>query len=101
MPRWRSDGKELFYATSYDRSKLMVAAVESEGTEFVSGAPQELFDTGMVLSPHSTAIPTYHSYAVSRDGMRFLIPRPVSRLQSDAADTPIIVVLDWTAMLTR
>jgi Tol biopolymer transport system component len=101
MPRWRSDGKELFYATSYDRSKLMVVAVDSEGTEFVSGAPQELFDTGMVLSPHSTAIPTYHGYAVSRDGMRFLIPRPVSRLQSDAADTPIIVVLDWTALLTR
>jgi Tol biopolymer transport system component len=101
MPRWRSDGRELFYATSYDRSKLMAVSVRSAGAQFVAGRPQELFDTGMVLFPHLVEIPTYHSYAVSNDGERFLIPRPVSRLHSDATDTPITVVLDWTGMLPR
>ena len=43
----------------------------------------------------------YHTYAVSPDGQRFLIPRPVSNLQGDAASSPITVVLNWTAALKR
>jgi Tol biopolymer transport system component len=96
-PRWRPDGKELFYMTSYDRGTLMAAAVRGEGSTFVSGTPKELFDTGIRTPPHSAIIPTYHTYAVSPDGNRFLIPRPSSSLGGTAADPPITVVLNWTA----
>jgi Tol biopolymer transport system component len=98
-PRWRRDGTELFYATSYDRGTLMTVAVRGERSTFVSGAPQKLFDTGMVTPPHSPIIPVYHTYGVSRDGQRFLIPRPLSRL-GGAAETPITVVLHWSAERT-
>jgi Tol biopolymer transport system component len=100
MPRWRSDSRELFYATSYDRSKLMVVSVRGEGLEFSSGPPQELLDTGMALFPHSLEIPTYHAYDVAGDGQRFLVPRPVSQL-GDGADTPITVILHWAGLLSR
>lgn len=98
-PRWRRDGKELFYVSAYDAGKLTAVEVREKDGRFVPGTPRELFDVGMTLLPHSTTIPPYHSYAVSADGQRFLIPRPVSGLQGDIRSTPITVVLNWTAAL--
>ena len=59
----------------------------------------ELFPVGMVTPPHSTTINVYHTYAVSRDGTRFLIPRPVARLKAGAPSTAITVHTNWTEML--
>jgi hypothetical protein len=42
----------------------------------------------------------YHTYAVSPDGQRFLIPRPVSTDQQTTA-TPIVVVLNWLEGLKK
>ena len=55
----------------------------------------------MVTPPHSTTIPQYHTYAVSTDGERFLIPRLVSRLSRTASAASIEVVLNWTTLLER
>jgi dipeptidyl aminopeptidase/acylaminoacyl peptidase len=101
LPRWRRRGSELYYVTSYDSGKLMAVAFRDERGAFLPDPPQELFDAGMVTPPHSSTINTYHAFAVSPDGQRFLIPRPVPTVRHDIPDRPITVVLNWTALLTR
>ncbi len=91
MPRWRRDGKELFYL-SPDK---MLTAVEVEGGPSVRvGRPMPLFATGLGIPNPSGQT---SSYAVSRDGQRFLISTPVVEMNS----APITVVLNWTAGLKR
>jgi Tol biopolymer transport system component len=100
-PRWKQDGTELFYVTSYDSGLLMAVPVQTEGATFVAGVPTELFNTGLITPPHSTSINVYHTYAVSPNGKRFLIPRPAAMLQDGPTPASITVVLNWTAMLER
>ena len=94
-PRWRRDGKEIFYLSG---SKLMAVAVTAAGSIFEAGAPRELFDSGVVFPPHTTTI---NLYAVSNDGQRFLIPIPVSKYPGGIASSPITVVLNWRAGLKK
>jgi eukaryotic-like serine/threonine-protein kinase len=102
MPRWSPTGRELFYLTSYDAGMLMSVSVQTNRNTFVASMPRELFGAGMITPPHSTAINVYHTYAVSPDGQRFLIPRSTSTLRSsEAAPTPITLVLNWTTLLRR
>jgi hypothetical protein len=87
-PRWRRDGKELFYISA-DR-KLLAVEVKA-GSTFAAGATKPLFDTHV-----KEFLPTVSNYAVSRDGRRFLT--------NDFAETsapPITVVLNWTADLKK
>jgi Tol biopolymer transport system component len=86
QPRWRGDGKELFYLAS-DGSMMAVAIKEGERMEPAN--PVRLFHTGI------SAAPDIDHYAVTADGQRFLILKP-SR-PTDA--TPVTVVLNWTAEL--
>jgi Tol biopolymer transport system component len=84
-PRWRRDGKELFYI-SPDRK--VIAVQVKAGSTFEAGAAKPLFDT------HIKEV--LDNYAVSGDGQRFLI--------NDLTETsvsPITVVLNWTADLKR
>ena len=90
FPRWRGDGRELFYMDTTNNGKLIAAEIRSGGSVIEAGTPRALFDTGYFnLGPFP-----YHPYAVSADGQRFLIPRPVSRLGQDQVP-PIAVVLNW------
>ena len=67
MPRWRRDGKELFYISP--DWKMMAVDVDTRPT-FHSGTPHALFDTGMV----DTGIRNGPmSWDVAPDGKRFLI----------------------------
>ena len=91
-PRWRRDGKEIFYL---DDSKLMAVAITTSGSSFEAEEPHELFDTRVVYPPHST---TLHLYAVSPDGQRFLIPIAVPD-KTDIGSSPITVMLNWTSAL--
>jgi eukaryotic-like serine/threonine-protein kinase len=100
-PRWGPDSRELFYATAYDDGKLMAVRVHDDGSSFEPGRPEELFQLGMVTPPHSTTIPQYHTFAVSADGQRFLIPRLASRLSPTPSAASIEVVLNWTKLLER
>lgn len=83
-PRWRSDGKELFY----DRSGQMMA-VDLTGTvaggQFKAGTPQELF-AGLLggLNPHN--------YDITPGGQRFLV---LAATNLAAGPSPIVVVLNW------
>ena len=66
QPRWRADGKELFYI-AIDK-KLMAVAIDTLHDEPVAGVPHALFQTRIVA-----ARTVLFQYAVSRDGNRFLI----------------------------
>jgi serine/threonine protein kinase/Tol biopolymer transport system component len=95
-PRWRRDGRELFYMSG-PTLKIMSVKINPAGPTFEYSAPIELFDSGYVNFTHGL---NYHTYAVSADGQRFLIPRPESAM-TDAAHSPITVVLNWPAALKK
>jgi hypothetical protein len=81
-PRWRGDGKELFYLAP-DR-KLMAAPIKAGALD---GVPVPLFET-QVDSYTAT-----NRYAPAADGQRFLVNVP----NGAPVSTPLTVVLNWTA----
>jgi Tol biopolymer transport system component len=85
-PQWRSDGRELFYVTL--DGTLMAVAV-TPGPTFEFGAPQRLFETGLLFLPQYKI--WMDQYAVSRDGQRFLLNRRVA----EAAAGAITAVIPW------
>ena len=91
QPRWRGDGKELFYLSSDGK---MMAAPVTIGAHFDAGTPIALFQAAP-LQPF--ALPDQFIYDVSRDGQRFLIITPVKQAET----APMSVVLNWTAKLNK
>jgi dipeptidyl aminopeptidase/acylaminoacyl peptidase len=87
QPRWRRDGKELFYLAP-DR-KLMAVTVKA-GDAFEAEAPHTLFDTTLPSEA------SRQSYSVSVDGQRFLLSTPV-----ETDSPPFTIVLNWTGLLKR
>lgn len=97
--RWRRDGRKLFYMELPDAGRMMSVDVTVTGDAVQFSPSRALFDSGYVNINHPT---NFLTYDVSPDGQRFLIPRPVGATGSDAAgDAPIVVVLNWQALLTR
>jgi Tol biopolymer transport system component len=92
-PRWRGDGRELFYMDTGAGVMIMAVDVTSSGSAFEAGTPRALFDSGFINQGEGGGR-VYHPYAVSADGQRFLIPRPVASVTQDASP-PIAVVLNW------
>jgi dipeptidyl aminopeptidase/acylaminoacyl peptidase len=90
QPRWRRDGKELFYIST--DQKLMAVQVKS-GATFEPGAPQPLFDIDPIYPP----IVGGFAYQPTADGQRFL----VLSLVGGATAPPINVVLNWQAGLRK
>jgi serine/threonine protein kinase len=90
-PRWRGDGKELFYISS--DSKMMAVPV-TIGANFDAGAPVALFQA-VPRQPVSTN--DQFVYDVARDGQRFLILTQVKRPES----RPMSVILNWSARLPK
>jgi eukaryotic-like serine/threonine-protein kinase len=89
QPRWRRDGKELFYLY---RGRIM--AVEIKTTpRFEHGIPKPLFESRILGS--IPALRTLYRYAVSGDGKRFL----VDGQEEESVSSPITVVLNWNAAL--
>jgi len=86
-PRWRRDGKEIFYLTQ--DGMLMSAAVSTVGSAMAPAVPQALFKT-----PIAAIELTLDQYAVTGDGQRFLIQVP-----SDATEAPLTIVLNWASGL--
>lgn len=83
-PRWRHDGKELFFV-SRDAWMMAVSVDPTKGTPV--GAPFQLFPTD--FRPENN-----RPYDVTRDGQRFVIPalRPSDDLR---------VVLNWRTLVPR
>jgi dipeptidyl aminopeptidase/acylaminoacyl peptidase len=90
-PRWRRDGKELYYLAP-DR-KLIAVEVKT-GTTFEAGAARPLFQTRP--REHMSSADLF-SYDVSADGQRFLVNTDVG----EATSPPLTVILNWTAGLKK
>jgi Tol biopolymer transport system component len=85
QPRWRRDGRELFYIALDGR--MMAVAVDTSGTQFVGRAPVALFTTNVGAAVQAN---NRQQYEVSADGQRFLM----NTLVQDAA-SPITLILNW------
>jgi hypothetical protein len=83
-PRWRGDGKELYYQTP--DGKLMATPV-TDSTNLAVGAPVALFE----FRPSSGLIAPF--YSVSRDGQRFLL----STIVETEPNAPLTVWVNWAA----
>jgi len=86
-PRWRRDGKELFY---YAPNRTVMAAAVEETSAFRSANPRPLF------TPRGADVQA--GFAATGDGKRFMIPVGESE---DARTAAAAVVLNWTAGLRR
>ncbi len=88
-PRWRQDGKEIFYMTP--DGKIMSAAVSIKGDALEVGEVKQLFGTVAVLAN------TAWRYDVSNDGQRFLIVPPPPQTSGEG----VTIVQNWTAGLKK
>jgi Tol biopolymer transport system component len=93
QPRWRRDGKELFYISA--AAKLTAVAVKT-APDFEFDAPQTLFDPQI---PGGSPDGFFH-YDVTSDGKRILATS-VALDNAVAAPNPINVIVNWTAALKR
>ena len=85
QPRWRHDGRELFYVEEFT---LMAVSVSTE-QGFVLGQPQRLFESEDLPS-NNFGRPEYD---VSADGKRFLTTAPAE--DENAPPPAIRIVQNW------
>ncbi|MDQ6892578.1 MAG: protein kinase [Acidobacteriota bacterium] len=93
QPRWRKDGRELFFLAA--DARLMAVPVRV-GEPMDLGAPVPLFRSPTTASNRSE-LAIWNDYDVSPDGQRFLI-----RVDLISRDTmPMTVALGWAAGIAR
>jgi Tol biopolymer transport system component len=91
QPRWRADGKELFYLGT--DGKMMSVPLTTEG-HFSSGSPVPLFQASGREPVAGSELVTYD---VTKDGQRFLI-----NTQLESAETrPMMLVLNWRGAVEK
>jgi len=96
-PRWRQDGKELFYVSP--DGKMMAVAVTTglpalAGASFKAGPPFALFQTHRRQPVSSQDL---FSYDVSADGQKFLILTKVD----EANAAPLSITLNWASEMEK
>jgi eukaryotic-like serine/threonine-protein kinase len=89
-PRWRADGRELFYVSA-DR-RLMVVPT-TIGPAFESGTPAPLFE----MNVRDLAFLSGRRYDVTPDGQRFVVQELIGRVRPSA----LTVVVNWSALLPK
>jgi eukaryotic-like serine/threonine-protein kinase len=88
QPRWRRDGKELYYFAP--DGKMMAVDIRG-GATIDPGIPHGLFNIEFNIDP------VEDWYSVTPDGQRFLLRKPLA----ESTSMPITVVLNWTALLKK
>ena len=91
QPRWRRDGKELFYIAA--DGKLTAVEVKT-APRFEPGVPKPLFNPQIL----GGGVYSSFRYSPAADGKRFLCITTYSAANSSPSE-PITVVLNWTAGL--
>ena len=89
-PRWRADGRELFYVSA-DR-RLMVVPT-TIGPAFESGTPAPLFE----MNVRDLGFQSGRRYDVTPDGQRFVVQELIGRVRPSA----LTVVVNWSALLPK
>jgi len=71
FPRWRADGRELYYISGPD---VMAVTLDIEGDALDPGVPRRV--AGLAGNPSAGQHPVYQRLAVNAEGTRFLVSRP-------------------------
>ena len=90
-PRWRRDGRELFFMSPAGDGRQAMMAVDTEtgsNGSFKAGLPRKLFE-----------IATPQSWDVTADGKRFLLTLPLDQNGGDDVQ-PIRVLVNWDRRAT-
>ena len=83
-PRWRQDGKELFYRSGRE---LFAVGVSAGAAGFAAGSPQQMFESEV----------RFVTYEPTADGQRFLLD---TRMEADDL-RPIHLIFNWRAALEK
>jgi eukaryotic-like serine/threonine-protein kinase len=83
-PRWRRDGKELYYIAP---GGVLMSLQAASGPRLEVGAPVPLFRWE----------PDIENYDVAPDGSRFLVSAPTQKIR----ESPIRVIVNWPAVLAK
>jgi dipeptidyl aminopeptidase/acylaminoacyl peptidase len=129
FPRWRRDGKELYFLSLVSLGGMMASDIRVSGSSVQRDVPHLLFQTQFVSSAHPGG--PYHAYAVAANGQRFLMAqyenagalytsavvgrgrgatlvgilpaivadRHAATAPGSASSAPITVVVNWTTAL--
>jgi eukaryotic-like serine/threonine-protein kinase len=93
-PRWRSDGRELFYVDPEER--LVAVPVTTTARDLVPGKPAPLFTL-----PINTLVNLFgaaYVYDAAPDGQRFLLS---AQSTGAAQRLPLTVTTNWTSLLKK
>ena len=100
-PKWRADGRELFYLAP-DRTMMAVdvqaPGLGAQASELTVGVPRPLFRTnlmGAYLGSPFLNTRVRNEYEVSADGQRFLLNEPVEGPSAYA----VRILVNWIALL--
>ena len=127
FPRWRRDGRELYFMSLVSLGSMMGSAIRVNGDSVDREVPRTLFQTLFVSNLHSRG--QSHAFAVTADGQRFLVPqfespaagfgrggaqaavaavlvevgadRRAAGGSVNQSSSPLTVVLDWTKTLRQ
>jgi Tol biopolymer transport system component len=91
-PRWRGDGKELFYLSS-DR-KMMAVTIRTSAVSVQADTPRDLFAASFISQQAGSTPP----YDVTADGQRFLL---LEQSEVPGGIPPLRVVMNWDADLKK
>jgi Tol biopolymer transport system component len=119
-PRWRRDGKELFYqslnrgaavgpgftgANAFS-ARLFSVSVKAAGTTLEHDPPKQVLIFTTLNFPHTGG--SYHPYAVAPDGEKFLFFQfvPPAGAAATTTTTPdhqsgLMIAMDWAAALKK
>jgi Tol biopolymer transport system component/predicted Ser/Thr protein kinase len=89
-PRWRADGRELFYVSA-DRRLMTVPT--TIGPTFDAKKPAALFE----MNIRDLVYPYLRRYEVTPDGQRFV----AQELTVRSGPSPLTVVVNWPALLPK
>jgi Tol biopolymer transport system component/predicted Ser/Thr protein kinase len=90
-PRWRRDGKEIFYLSP--DHEIMAAQVTDEGTRLSVGKVQSLFRPNIALVAPNAG----RDFDISPDGQKVVVVTPVEQKDSQ----PLTLVTNWPALLKK
>jgi Tol biopolymer transport system component len=98
QPRWRPDGKELFYVAPDAKLMAVSIRIARNGRGLEVAAPVALFQTHLAVGGNipSVGYQARAQYAVAADG-RFLM----NVLADDAVTSPMTIMLNWPAALKK
>jgi Tol biopolymer transport system component len=93
QPRWRGDGKELFYLSP--EGHLLAVDVRETAAGIEVGMPKVLAEAAKLRAVVQGA--DFDDYAVTADGQRFLVKTPADRNEKQR----VHVLLNWPSLLGR